>query len=489
MFTFAAMLAISRASVAEPAQLSSPLLSLALPQSGTAMHESSADPSHKNHDWRSIMRGEALAIFDHNGAGVVHRLWIVPVAHFDPEILSRVIIRMYWDNDRYPSVECPLGAFFGVGFGEQRDYVSLAMDENSGALNSYWPMPFHKHATWTITNGTECPLDLYWNIDYTSLPFLPSEVRHFHAQYRRENPTSRGKNYTILEAKGCGTYVGTALFMAGRNTNFLEGNEMIYVDGASSPTIEGTGTEDYFSSAWYFFHGISSGPYHGVVIKEEHPARISAYRWYIEDPIPFRKSIRFTIEHGKEDQEDADYSSVAYYYLAGPSSEPPALPKDLSPPRMAVQTPIKIPGAVEAELLASSAKATSGFIHVWYTDEDDRNIWSNGQVLGWSPLLSDKEPKLDLELPLNEDGKFAILARFRTLPSGGIVRLIVNGRNIDAPIDLWSPSALGEPKEVSLGVVQLHVGDNPIRVQVIGANSASKGEDVLIDAFVLKPVS
>jgi len=311
---------------------SSPLSNLALPRLGEAMHEGSWDRQHKNNDSRPLKPGEVLTIFEHEGAGTVHRFWVTIGPRQDVGILSQVILRMYWDDDTYPSVECPIGAFFGVGFGEQKDFISLPLNETSGGYNSYWPMPFHKSARWTLTNGSSKTLEgFYYNIDYTALKALPADTRHFHAQFRRENPTIPGKNYTILEATGAGHYVGTALFMSGRELDFLEGNEMVYIDGSATPTIEGTGTEDYFSSGWFFDRGIYSAPYHGVVIKEKHPARISAYRWHIEDAIPFTKSIRFTIEHGAQNTVTADYSSVAYYYLAGPSPKPTPLPSELLP--------------------------------------------------------------------------------------------------------------------------------------------------------------
>lgn len=319
---------------------SSPLSSLASPRVGTAMHEGSWDRNRQNNDFLKLSPGEVVTLFHHQGAGTVHRFWVTVAPRTDVSVLSQVILRMYWDDDKYPSVETPIGAFFGVGFGEQKDFTSLPLNENSGGYNCYWPMPFHKSARWTLTNGSAKKLDaFYYNIDFTALKSLPLDARHFHAQFRRENPTTPGKNYTILETTGAGHYVGTALFMSGQDLGFLEGNEMVYIDGSAAPTIEGTGTEDYFSSGWYFDRGVYSAPYHGVVIKEERPARISAYRWHIEDAIPFTRSIRFTIEHGAQNSVAADYSSVAYYYLAGPSPKLFPLPSDLLPSHVVLPTP------------------------------------------------------------------------------------------------------------------------------------------------------
>jgi len=450
------------------------------------MHEGSWDRQHKNHDFRRLKPGEVLTIFEHKGAGTVHRFWVTIAPRQDINILSQVILRMYWDDDTYPSVEVPIGAFFGVGFGEQKDYISLPLNETSGGYNCYWPMPFHKSARWTLTNGSSKTLEnVFYNIDYTALKSLPADTRHFHAQFRRENPTTPGKNYTVLETTGAGHYVGTALFMSGRSIAFLEGNEMVYIDGSATPNIEGTGTEDYFSSGWGFDRGLYSAPYHGVVIKEERPARISAYRWHVEDAIPFTKSIRFTIEHGEENTVAADYSSVAYYYLAGPSPRPSALPSDLLPSHVALPTPMSIQGAIEAETLKATAKATSGDVDSAYMDEvDERNVWSNGQVLWWAPAADDKNAELALQLPSPVDGRFEVIARVVTGPDRAIVQFAFDGKPVGETIDLSAPK--WEPKEVSLGILTLKSGANPLIVRIAGENPHSEGLGVGIDAFLLK---
>ncbi|HMD61575.1 MAG TPA: glycoside hydrolase family 172 protein, partial [Opitutaceae bacterium] len=395
---------------AQGSPFSSPLSNLAEPRQGKAMHEGSWDRQGQNNDSIPVKPGETVTLFNHEGAGCVHRFWVTISPRTNVSILSQVVIRMYWDGDRYPSVECPIGAFFGVGFGEQKDYTSLPLNENSGGYNCYLPMPFHKSAKWTLTNGSNTLLEsFYYNIDFVALDGLPAATRHFHAQFRRENPTTPGTNYTILETAGEGHYVGTALFMTGLTMSFLEGNEMVYIDGDAKPTLEGTGTEDYFCSGWYFDRGVYSAPYHGVVIKDEKRPRISAYRWHVEDAIPFTRSIRFTIEHGAENTIAADYSSVAYYYLAGPAPVPPPLPADLLPSRWEAPDKVAIVGAVEAEDLQATAKATSG--GVWAHDMPQAGgvIWSNGNVLSWYPNQSDAE--LTLQIPCASDGEFHLVAR------------------------------------------------------------------------------
>ncbi len=481
----AVILAAPLFALAQGATFSSPLSNPADPWRGWAMHVGSWDRRNWNNDSIPVKPGETVTILNHEGAGCVHRFWVTISPRTNVSILSEVILRMYWDGDTYPSVECPIGAFFGVGFGEQKDYTSLPLNENSGGYNCYWPMPFHKSARWTLTNGSGTLLEsFYYNIDFIALDSLPAATRHFHAQFRRENPTTPDRNYTILETAGEGQYVGTALFMTGLTMSFLEGNEMVYIDGDAKPTIEGTGTEDYFCSGWYFDRGVYSAPYHGVIIKEEKRPRISAYRWHVEDSIPFSKSIRFTIEHGAENTVPADYSSVAYYYLAGPSPMPPPLPADLLPSHWEASDRVAIVGAVEAEDLQPTAKATSGGMWAHDMPEPENGVfWSGGNVLSWYPSQDGAE--MTLQIPCATDGMFHLVARMVTGPDEGTAQFILDGRPVGAPVDLYSPKMT--PREVSLGTLTLKAGTIPLILKIEGKNPATTGLVVGIDAFIHRP--
>jgi len=325
---------------------------LVLPHGGRAGHASSTDPSGGNVDFRVLASGQSVTLLDLTGAGIVRRFWMtfyprLTLASPPDQVVAahrQAIIRMYWDGEAQPSVESPIGDFFGVGFGEQHDYVSLPLAETTGGYNCYWPMPFHRAARWTLTNQSPFAMLVWWNVDYTTFRTLPRDVPHFHAQWRRENPTTLGRSYTVLEAAGTGHYVGTALFMQGLGPGiapygrlvFLEGDERVFVDGEASPSIVGTGTEDYFDGGFYFDHGPLAAPYAGAVIRDEQAARVSAYRWHVEDAIPFAKSLRVTIEHGPVNDAPTDYSSVAYFYQREPHAPFPALPAD---PDLLLPTP------------------------------------------------------------------------------------------------------------------------------------------------------
>ena len=470
------------------ALLGSPLAGLMLPHDGVAKHEGSWDRSGGNGDARAVDPGQTITLLDYKGAGIIRRFWVTIAPRSEMTIHRQAILRMYWDDEPTPSVEVPIGDFFGVGFGEQHDYISLPLNETSGGYNCYWPMPFHKSAKWTLTNLSKRRIDaFYYNIDFTAYKSLPKDLRHFHAQWRRENPTTKGKNYTILEATGQGHYVGTALFMQnrkGHGLGFLEGDEMIYIDGETTPSINGTGTEDYFSSGWYFDRGPYSAPYHGCIIKDDQHGRISAYRWHIEDAIPFHKSIRVTIEHGNQNDTEADYSSVAYWYQSEPHAPFPPLPAnpaDLLP--FVPPPPFKIQGAIEGESLVSTAKATAGNVATQDMGSFDGE-WSGESQLWWTGAKPGDE--LTLVLPASTAGTYELVGYFTKAKDYGRIQLLYDGQPIGPEADLYNPDVVPSGP-VSLGRIAVKAGNNLIVVKIVGKNAQSVGTLVGIDAFVLKP--
>lgn len=282
---------------------------------------SSYDRSGGNLDFISIPAGGRSVIGEVEGAGCVSRIWFT-IRSRDPEILRKTILRFYWDEEEDPSVEAPFGDFFGVGFAEYAHHNSLLQGMTSGGYFSYWPMPFGDGARLEVRNlGDEEISHLYFNIQYHELDSVDDDTKRFHAKWNRENPTTIGENYTILDARGAGHFTGCVLSMQSYDKGsalFLEGDEMIYVDGEESPSIHGTGTEDYFQGAWYFAHGCFSAPFHGLTLFDRVNSRVSAYRLHVPDAIPFEEEIRVTIEHGHDNMLQEDYSSVAYWYQAEP---------------------------------------------------------------------------------------------------------------------------------------------------------------------------
>ena len=242
----------------------------------------------------------------------------------------------YWDGASKPAIECPLGDFFAQGFGRYVEFHSAPIAIGAAkALNCYWPMPFAKGARLTMTNEGKEPVDCcYFNIDYRLDDQPARDIRYFHTQYRQAFPTPKGKDYLILETTGKGHFVGTFLsVMANSDGWWGEGNDKFYVDGADKPTIEGTGSEDYFCGAWDFGHAFFN-PYNGVPLYdnprkggEKRGILNTCYRWHIVDPVPFTKSLVFTIQHGRNGGDNDrkplrnNYASVAYYYRDCPEGE------------------------------------------------------------------------------------------------------------------------------------------------------------------------
>ena len=337
------------------------LAALPQPKDYVLKRASSYDRSGGNADNRQIATGETLALLDEAGPGVVSHIWIT-IASRDPHHLKALVLRMYWDGEATPSVEAPIGDFFGLGLGEYFLYQStplLVAPEK--ALNCFFPMPFQKHARITVTNeGSEKVDAFYFNIDYRSYPGpLPADTLYFHAQYRQAAPNkgwtnqwrSNGDalvnqkknltgedNYVWLEATGKGHFVGVTMSVLENQDGWWgEGDDMFFIDGETTPSINGTGSEDYFSGAWDFGSHPFSYPLFGAPVKGDESAgsRSSVYRFHLDSPIPFTRSLRASIEHGHANVRSDNYFSVAYWYQTEPHGAfPPLPPLDQRIPRL-----------------------------------------------------------------------------------------------------------------------------------------------------------
>jgi hypothetical protein len=461
------------------------------PRDSRIAHFSSTDPTGGNQDFRRIAPGDSLTLMDYRGAGIVRRWWLTIAPRNNVAIQRQLIVRAYWDDETEPSVEVPVSDFFGMGFGEWHDYVSLPLNMTSGGYNCYWPMPFRRHARITVENRSAVPVDaFYYNLDVETLDRVPDDVLYFHAQFRRTT-TVRGEPVRVLEARGRGQYVGTVLSMQplhGHSLGYLEGDERVFVDGAAAPQVVGTGTEDYFSSGWYFDTGPYSAPYHGAPIRDSVTGRISAYRWHIEDPIPFQTGIAFTIEHGgTNDAPGTDYSSVAYWYQTHPHAPFPPLPSNLLPAEP--WRPRVVEGLIEAEKLRGGARVTAGRLQVQDMSafETDSTWWSQGQQLWW--VEGQPGARLTLQLPVPAAGTYELLGLFTRAPDYGNVRVAVNGRTLPRVVEGYSPT-VKPTGPLSLGRVQLRAGANEITLELVGkdprAGGYSNGYLVGIDGFLLR---
>ena len=302
---------------------------------------SSYDRSGGNADARPVAAGATITVLDEDGPGEISHVWFT-IADKEPKHLKEIVLRMYWDGEATPSVEAPIGDFFGLGTGDYFLYQSVPLAVGADkALNSFFPMPFSKHARITVTSEGHDRIDsFYWNIDWRQYRSpLPPGTAYFHAQYRQATPNIAvpyakinldGKNnYVWMEANGRGHFVGVTMSVIENADGWWgEGDDMFFIDGEKLPSINGTGTEDYFLGAWDFggkpfSYGLFGAP---VVGPEKKDSKWSVYRFHLDSPIPFTKSLRATIEHGHADDRADDFYSVAYWYQLEPHAAFPPLP-------------------------------------------------------------------------------------------------------------------------------------------------------------------
>jgi hypothetical protein len=347
---------------------------------------SSFDRTGGNSDRIPIASGERVDIAQMDGAGIVKHIWIT-IACADPMLRRNAILRMYWDGETHPSVESPIGDFFGQGWGEKYNYASLplaAAPAGGNALNSYFPMPFGNGARIEIENQSDAPIDsFYYYVDYEKHESIGDDIGRFHAWWNREltdpgpegenewsvlgpeakNP-SDANNYLFMEAEGRGHYVGVNYYVDCPSPIWYgEGDDMFRVDGEAWPgSLHGTGTEDYFNSSWCPKETYSH-PFFGYPRindgREGWLGRTHCYRFHIQEPIYFQKSLRASIEHGHANELTLDLCSVAYWYQSEPHQPFPALRPKAERQNM---PPI---GAVEIHRWRDAWRKTKGSGKLW----------------------------------------------------------------------------------------------------------------------------
>ena len=300
---------------------------------------------------KDIPSGETVTLAEIDGPGIIQHIWITvdnKTSDADCFVLRDLVIRMYWDGEETPSVESPLGDFFCCGFGRECivNSVPIAVAPNRG-FNCYFPMPFHRKAKITLENQHVSPIPaFFYQIDYGLVDSLPEDTMYFHAQWRRQKITEKGKDYVILDGvHGSGHYVGTYLALTTLERYWWgEGEVKFYLDGDEDyPTICGTGTEDYFCGSYNFEDPHThrryvdfTTPYGGFyAVRQDElyksQKRFGLYRFHITDPIRFESDLKVTIqalgwrEGGRYLPMQDDISSVAFWYQTLPAAAFPKL--------------------------------------------------------------------------------------------------------------------------------------------------------------------
>ena len=369
--------------------------------------------------------------------------------------LRRLVLRIYWDGDPRPAVECPLGEFFGTGFGEYVPapgggaqpvrYAAVPFGMTDDFAYFRLPMPFRTSARVTLENGNEHAVDVDWALDAKKGPVADSAA-YLHVQWRH-HVTEQGRHVPILTTRGRGHYVGTVLSMQSPHwLTYLEGDEKFTVDGESFPGIHGTGTEDYFNCGWYYNSGPVAAPFHGLTAKPDYESRTSQYRMHVPDCVPFTRSLKVEIEHGEaNDRPHTDYAIVSYWYQDATSH-------DVAwevPPATSLRFPVHV--------------VTDPGFGTFRPDEE----WTR---------FAELAPALDVEATLQAGGGRVAIVPYRDLDPDweGPPRLSVASDEPGAYIrwQVWAPHSdlyllnLVAPRGPRFGVARLFVDGRPTEYTV-----------------------
>ena len=312
-----------------------------------SLKQSSFDTTGGNRDYWPIAAGAEREVFRATGPGVITHIWFTISARSDHH-LKEIVLRGYWDGNDKPSVEAPIGDFFGLNLGQYVIYESAYLACSPGkSLNCYFAMPYKKSARFTVTNESKQAIGAFYsNIDYLSGPALPADALYFHAQYRQAAPClpTTGEaakvnlngehNYVFAETRGGGHLMGVTLGVLQNADGWWgEGDDMIFVDDEAKPLINGTGSEDYFLGSWDFGGEDAAIPFahrqYGaplIVAAERMGGRYCCYRWHGDNPVTFQRYLKHTIEHGHANDRADNFFSACYWYQSEPYTNFPALP-------------------------------------------------------------------------------------------------------------------------------------------------------------------
>ncbi|MBV6504376.1 MAG: hypothetical protein AKCLJLPJ_02504 [Fimbriimonadales bacterium] len=493
----------------------SAMAALAKPQSGTSRRETStfregadgrysrtAPPKgdlqeRSNFDNFRVAPGATHVLMDAKGPGVITHIWMTFLGpekqDWAPQGSANhqdMLLRIYWDDSSKPGVEAPVGDFFANCFGRRDEVISVpVVVEDADSYNCYWHMPFRKAARIEIVNQSDKPISLlYYNIDWIQLESLPEDTPYFYAQYRQEYPAKSGQDYVILETEGKGHYVGTVLAVRTRSPSwFGEGDEKIYIDGESGPSIWGTGTEDYFLSAWGLKR--TSTPYFGVPYFDQWGivgGHTSAYRWHINDPIVFQKGIRVTIEHfgwispdenpdyrrmSWNERED-DYSSIAFWYQTGTPTFSARAPEGAERRLPSIERKTVFARDVVTDERHGNGRAVKQQLDLYdgqqvlYMPESQENAWLE------IPFRVEKKEPLRLLLNLTKSYDF------------GRYQAYLNGIKLGGVFDMYSAEI--ESEEVHLLDFWPDPGDYVLRLECVGKHPLSSGHFLGIESLRLR---
>ena len=454
------------------------------------------DPDH-NGDNSNVQPGQTKVLMDVTGPGVITHIWITflgpgphPWAKNGSANHQEMLLRMYWDGSERPGVEAPVGDFFANSFARRSEVISLPVCvEDADSYNCFWHMPFRKSARVEIVNQSDKQISLlYFNIDWVKKDRLPKNTPYFYAQYRQEYPVEKGKDYVILDTQGKGHYVGTVLSVRTRSPSwFGEGDEKIYIDGEDKASIWGTGTEDYFLSAWGL--KTTSTPFFGVPYFDQWGivgGHTSAYRWHVTDPLVFNEGIKVTFEHfgwmspdenpqykshSWNERED-DYSSVAFWYQTGTPTFSARAPHARARKLPCLDRIIAAAACTDAKY-HGEGEARAQSLDVYFPNQ--HLLFKSKDVAeGWVEIpfeVQKKEPKrlLLVMTQANDYGRY---------------QAYLNGVKLGGVMDLYSEEI--DTREYHLLDFWPEPGQYTLRLECVGKNPASAAHYLGIESVRLR---
>jgi hypothetical protein len=486
------------------------LSSLIKVKPGRSHAVTSADPDpNSNKDRIGVIEpGKTVVLADILGPAVIRHIWLT-FNEARPNWLEdagsarpdEIVLRMYWDDHEQPAVETPLGDFFAAGFGLRREIRSVPVQVEGGdGYNCYWPMPFYRHAVITITNESQENIrSFYYHIDYIE-EVLPERTGYFCAQYRNEFPEKTGGDYLILDAEGEGHYIGTVMSVRSRSPLwFGDGDAKFYVDGDKKPTIQGTGTEDYFLFAWGLKECLF--PYFGcsyISSEFDHDLGVQycLYRWHTADPVRFTKSIHFEIEHkggmsgdetetGKAEdhvEREDDMATVAFWYQVGQPKRFTTIPP------LAGRILPNLDLIIEGKTMHPTARYSGGRLELQKGYD-----WTSDGQLFFQP--NGDGTSLEVDFNITKEEYRGLVLRLTQAEDYGIYRIFLDGKNVwqleggtgedkPADFDLYSPTLV--VKDNYLGSFKLLLGTHTLRFECAGRNALSKGNYLGVDSVRLR---
>jgi len=480
------------------------LSDLARPIEGRSMRSTSTKtgedgkPIAHNADNSRVMPGQSKVVLEATGPGVITHMWFTflgpgrhPWATNGSATHQEMLIRITYDGREKPDIEVPFGDFFANCFGKRSEVISLpVVVEDADSYNCFWPMPFRKSIKVEVVNqSSEKNVNLlYYNIDWIKKDRIPAGTPYFYARYRQEYPNLPGKDYVILETEGKGHFVGTVMAIRTRSPAwFGEGDEKIYINGEEEASIWGTGTEDYFLSAWGLQSGVNT-PYFGTVYFDQWGivgGHTSAFRWHIADPVVFSKKIRVTIEHygwispdenterrahSWNERED-DFSSVAFWYQTGiPTSAEPVPP---AAERV-------LPG-LDQVFMATSVVAQKNYRNGNAQNQDNLDHYMNGQLL-FNPI--NDQASVSIPFTVAERKPLRLLLAVTKAPDYGIWQAYLNGIRVGAPVNLYDKEV--HEWEHHLLDFWPEPGDYSLELRLVGQDHFSTGKALGIESVRLR---